>query len=392
MEENIDNNLLSENESHENVLVRREQEVNKKLVQAELLMSRYKVIHNIGLLLISTNSIDIAKSKFLEYLSSSLKFQKILMLKTGENISIMGDSGYNSEQLKTISDSNITIDYLAGLFKTKSLYDSVFVESDDKGKELLGLESFLVGRVVSAEYTLYLIAGYDSENGSMYKYRYPLSNEDVSWFMQIVLLGNSFLERVKMFNQLNNKIKENDLLIQEKEKQVEERTRTLLEALFDAKKYKLALELADIMVILADTSSHKIIYANEMFEKISGYKRDIIISRKTLDFFTVSPLFGAINFFTDEFDYILKEGKSVHGMYIVETANGEEKQLDISTSKFVEDEGGSIYVIIARDVTDERSAQKREKEYAENIEKLNRLIVNRELRIIELKRKVAQSI
>lgn len=385
--------IISNEETHANVPILNTKNIDEKLAYMELLISRYKLGQDIGLMLLTVRDKAEAKSNLKEYMSRLISFQKILLYKSEDVNEIVAHFGYSDDEIDKIKNNPKLLEFMDRLFKNNEYgYDSFYVSENTETENILFLKSFLITRAKKEDHTYYILTGYDSTHEEEYKNKYPISDYDAAWFLQLILLWDSFRERMKIHNQLNSKINEINLLIKEKEKKVEERTRSLLEALFDAKKYKIALELADVLVVLADASSHKVIYANELFETTTGYERATIISRKTIDSFDIISLSNSPEFFSEEFELAIRNSKVARGMYIVKTKNGNERQVDLSISRFAEGEGGSIYVIIGRDVTNERSIQKREKEYAENIEKLNRLIVNRELRIIELKRKVAQNI
>lgn len=392
-EEQINAQLLSDVEAHTNALVKREQEINRKLVLTELLITRYKIIHDIAVVLLRNNDIEEAKKNFLNQLRGELNFQKIIMLRIGESIEIISSVGYSKEGLDNLISNNKTRNLLDEIFKDKSgEFESAFVSENKDMIEAFDLNYALLSRAVYANEKFYIIGGYDTKEGVLYSYKYPIASTDQTWFTQLSILWSSFVERSNLFIQVNNKAEENKKLAEQREKQVEERTRALLDALFDAKKYKLALDQADIIVSLIDVASHKIIYANELFGRVFGYEIEQIVGRKSIEILNLIALSMSHDLFTDDFHSIMKNNRFIKGSYIATTKYNSEKQVDLSFSRFDEEGGGAIYVIIGRDVTEERSITAKEKEYAENIEKLNRLIINRELRIIELKRKIAQNI
>lgn len=391
MEENLPNKLLTEVEAHTNALIQREQEVNRKLVYTERMMSRYQSVHNIGLSLFKINNVIQAKNELLNFLEEQIHFQKILII-SFDNGSLMYDyRGYTDEDISVVKNQGKdVISYLdLNISNLSSEYECIFLSNIEKSEELLGLSTFIVGRDVSTDNKFYFICGYDNKTGSMYNSKYPLKKEDINWYLQIIILWSSFLARSKLFEEINKKANENQLLAEQREREIEDRTRALLDALFDAKKYKLALELADAVVLLVDASSHKIIYANELFEKVTSLKREKAVGRKTLESLNLISLEKLDPFFSESFLNSIKDNGYFRGRYIYILEDKSEKELTISISRFNEEGGGSVYVIIGRDVTNERERIKQEKKHSEDIQKLNQLIINRELRIIELKQRIS---
>ncbi len=391
MEGELSEKLLNEVEAHTNVLVKREQEINKKLVSTEFLVARYKVIHNVALLLLRINDMNEARKEFLNYLVVEMHFQKVLMIGVDASVEIYDNRGYEDSYINELaSRGSLLSDKLGTYFESKSTeFDGVYVGDDSGAEAILGMSTFLVGRAIYKERKFYILSGYDSSRGDIYKAKYPLNKDDISWYIQIIVLWSSFLTRIRLFDEINKNASENLLLAKQREKQIEDRTRALLEALFDAKKFKLALELADAVVLLIDDATHKIIYANELFEKSTGYKRDKVVGKITIESLKLIPLDKSAYLFSMLFEVIMKKNNAFRGRYVFIAEDQSEKEFVISVSRFDEEGGGSLYVLIGRDVTSERDIIKKDKTYAEDILKLNQLIVNRELRIIELKQKIA---
>lgn len=391
MENEISKELLNDVEAHTIALVRREQDLNRKLISTELLMKRYQVLHSLSLLFLRSHDAEKTKKEFLDYLISSMHFQKVILLSTISKFEVNDCRGYLDEESNRISTNKEEIIKSINKYFENSLieFDSLYIDDSKESETLFGLNSFLIGKAHFGDGVIYILSGFDLANGSIFKSKYPLSIDDISWFIQLVVLWSSFLERTKLFEELNAAVASSLLLAEQREKQIEERTRALLDALFDAKKFKLALELADAVVLLVDASSHKIIYANELFEKISGYKRDKFVGRKTLEFLKLIPLDRGVHLFSPSFDLEIKNTNVFRGRFIFISEGGVEHELVLSISRFAEEGGGSVFVVIGRDVTSERNIVKQEQKYAEDIKKLNQLIVNRELRIIELKQRIA---
>lgn len=187
---------------------------------------------------------------------------------------------------------------------------------------------------------------------------------------------------------LRKRFAEQEILVQQREKEIEERTRALLDALYDAKKYLLILEQADLIVILLDGASHRFVYLNKQAEDIFGYKRDDVLRSSTTDILQLVPLVRGSELFNGEFQTTLNEGGVFHGDFAFIKKNEEQGAVRLTVSRFAEEGGAVLLVILGEDITTERERTREERQRVEETERLNQLMIGRELRMIALKEEI----
>jgi PAS domain S-box-containing protein len=382
---------LEEIVAHTNVLVQRGRELDQKLVAMELLMSRYQASHGIALLFSETNEGANALLDFSGYIVREMHFQKVFIVRVGKIISLIAQNGFSYDEIAGyLSHAEEVIKQFGEFLKTSNESDNAELVQVPMGDQrvLFGLTRYLVGYTPDGDDRLFVVAGYDAGKGALYENKYPLSNMDVFWFSQLVLLCGSFMAKMRLFSELKQKASENLMIAQQREKQIEERTRALLDALFDAKKFRLVIERADMLVALIDSASHRFIFVNALWEQLTGFTREEVVGKETFDFLHLEALERQPRLFSPEFDArVIAEG-SFRGSFVLKDKKGDEQALSLSLSRFEDDAGGMLYVVIGRDIKEDRERLARERSHFEEVEKLNQLMINRELRIIELKRQV----
>ena len=366
---------------------------NGKQDKVELLIKRYRDSHGIALLFSRTIDEFEAFQEFMKYLVLAMNFEKALMLRLGKEITFIAQYGYDEAVLKEkiTHDGNLLSKLSKFIHDQNASEDVELITVDgehDDDKKIFDLARYLIGYVVDGKERLFVITGYENQVKENSTNEDSLSTEDTYWFSQLVLLSGAFSGKIKLFNELQKKAKENLLLAEQREKQIEDRTRALLDALFDAKKFRLVLERADLLVAMIDAASRRYIYVNALWETLTGFSRNDVVGKKTFDILKLNPLEHALVLFSSEFDEYITLHGVFHGSYVYTTQNGEEYAFSLSISRFDDDAGGFVYVVIGRDITEDRERTLREKEHVEEVEKLNQLMINRELRIIELKRQI----
>lgn len=380
--------------AHTNALIQRGRDQDRKLVSMELLMGRYQASHGVALLFSRTNEGADALNKFVQYLVGDMNFQKALVVRMGDNLTIEAQKGFTDEELSNYTKDNALLRTSLAQYQTEGIgaenAELIIIDeyTPSKRQELFGLSRYLIGNAPNGKDTLFVIAGYDAYKGALYGNKYPLGEGDVYWFSQIVLLCVSFLDKMHLFNELKQKATENMYLAEQREKQIEERTRALLDALFDAKKFRLVIERADMLVALIDSASRRFIFVNKLWEQVTGFGRDMLIGKKTFDFLHLTPLERQPKLFSPEFDARLLSDGYFRGSFVYQEEHGDERALSLSISRFEDDAGGVLFVVIGYDISEERERNARERSRIEEVEKLNQLMINRELRIIELKRQL----
>jgi PAS domain S-box-containing protein len=383
--------------AHSNVLIQRGRELDQKLVAMELLMSRYQASHAVALLFSQVDEKTDALLEFVNYLVLEMNFQKAGVLRVAKDVALVTQRGFTSAEVADFtSDQGAIRTALAGDVQEQNAIEGAALidlraQGADKGKRLFGLVRYLIGRAKDGDDELVIFAGFDDDKGALYENKYPLAEDDVFWFSQLVLLCISFLDKMRLFNALKQKAAENMILAEEREKQIEERTRALLDALFDAKKFRLVIERADMLVALIDSASHRFIFVNTLWERFTGFPRDSIIGKKTFEALSFEPLEHLEKqpkLFSAEFEMQIQSDGFSRGTFVSVDPTGSERAVSLSFSRFDDDAGGMLYVIIGRDISEDRERSARERARIEEVEKLNQLMINRELRIIELKQQL----
>lgn len=382
--------IKSENVSEVSAVAQAPLQGEKSVTREESVLNRFKIVSDFASLFLRADDEHKLSADLLNQLQSKIPFARVLLLEDSfvqQNVTACGYSEQETqllvENIKQISQQ------LAGQFREDSQGVRYIGGEGAKSFGLntsIFLEAYLVAKIPLEKKVYYLICGTTGEA------RGAISEEDTYWFTTLALLLGSSFARIQSLLSLRKIIDENSHFVEEKEKLIEERTRALLDALFDAKKFRIVLELADVIVMLVDAAGGRIVYANLLFEKVTGYNREDVIERKTITILNLISLHKQSAMFSPEFDAKVKELGAFRENYICTTADGSERELVLSTSRIEEEGGGSLYVLIGRDVTDERALAQKEKQHLEELEKLNQLMINRELRIIELKQKLAQAV
>lgn len=193
---------------------------------------------------------------------------------------------------------------------------------------------------------------------------------------------------LKTIADLEQRFAEQEQLIRQREKEVEERTRALLDALYDAKKYLLILEQADLVVMLLDGASQRFVYFNKRSEDVFGFNRDDVLRKETPKILGLVPLALSGVLFGGEFEKILASGNLFRGAFAFTGKTGAQGTVRFTASRFVEEGGGFLYVLLGEDITKEREYKREERKRIEETERLNQLMIGREERMIELKREL----
>jgi len=155
-------------------------------------------------------------------------------------------------------------------------------------------------------------------------------------------------------------------------------------------KYRMIFENVNDMIIFLDMRG-KIIEANNKLKDIFGYdpqdvKGKSIISLGSFKIKDLSPIksFGLI------MDLVLN-GKTINFLQLeTKDKSGNTIFLESSTTILKKDGKNIGYLAITRDVTEREKTQDALKQRNEELEKINKLSVGRELKMIELKNRVQE--
>jgi len=165
------------------------------------------------------------------------------------------------------------------------------------------------------------------------------------------------------------------------EDKVRERTKRLQEANQSLQKFSLVIEHSPVIVIIIDRNS-VVEYVNPKYINVTGYSSKEVIGKKI-------SLLNASNkhekIYADLWNKILK-GEEWHGDLCDQSKNKNIIWLHTSISPIIDDDFEiTHFVLISEDVTEKRNIDEKIKKYMEEMEQFNKSMVDREMRIIELK-------
>lgn len=157
------------------------------------------------------------------------------------------------------------------------------------------------------------------------------------------------------------------------------------ETLHNQKKYQELFELSTDGILLIDFKSKKIKNANLKSSEILGYDKEELVNLTCTD--VLIPDDGSPCLCEDLSD----DGgdKSISKTFPLKRKDGSLIHASINASIFFSEGSPSIIAAI-RDVTDENKAEEDLKEKIEELERLNKLMVNREMKMIELKEEIGK--
>lgn len=145
----------------------------------------------------------------------------------------------------------------------------------------------------------------------------------------------------------------------------------------DLSKYKLAIDNTDSHVIITDVDG-KVTYANKSAEKMTGYSHSEIIGN-------TPSLWGrqmTAEFYKKLWHVIKVEKKVFSGEITNKRKNGELYIAYASISPIIDDSGNLIgFVGIEEDITENKKT-------TDELKKMNELMINRELKMIDLKKQL----
>lgn len=151
-------------------------------------------------------------------------------------------------------------------------------------------------------------------------------------------------------------------------------------------KLKLGLERSTDAIFITDKEG-KIIYVNPSFEKVYGYNREEALGKTPR--IIKSGVIPAEQY--KQFWNTLLAKKTVAGEIINKRKDGTLLTIDGSNNPIVDDSGKIIgFLAIHRDVTGRKKAEDELKRTNEELARFNQLAIGRELKMIELKKRIAE--
>lgn len=136
-------------------------------------------------------------------------------------------------------------------------------------------------------------------------------------------------------------------------------------------------------ILLADIETKKFITGNRKMCEMIGYSEEDL---KKLGVMDIHPK-DDLPYVLDQFEKQAKKEIQLSKNLPVKRKDGSIFYADVNSSP-ITIEGKNCLLGIFRDVTDRMNAEKKEREYVEGVENMNRLMVGRELKMIELKEEI----
>jgi PAS domain S-box-containing protein len=168
---------------------------------------------------------------------------------------------------------------------------------------------------------------------------------------------------------------------QNHEKALEKSNQEIRSALVDLAEQKFALDQHAI-VSITDRDGN-LTFVNDKFCAITGYSRDQLLGHNHR---IINSNFHDTEFFSNMYQ-LIHSGAVWHGEVRNLTKGGDVFWLDTTIVPFMgDDEKPQSFIAIRSDITARKHAEQELKKSMHNLERLNRLMSDRELRIIELKR------
>lgn len=145
------------------------------------------------------------------------------------------------------------------------------------------------------------------------------------------------------------------------------------------------LDTVDALVVILD-SGGRIVFFNKACEKLTSYKFKEVEGRCIWELFIVPEEIESVK---NVFDNLEKtKFPSKHENYWV-TKGGKRHQIDWSNTVLSGSKKSPEYIIgTGVDVTDYKKAEEKVEAHSQELERLNKIMIGRELKMIELKREI----
>lgn len=168
-------------------------------------------------------------------------------------------------------------------------------------------------------------------------------------------------------------------------KQIKDLKETQRELEISEVKYRKLFETAKDGILLIDPETDKIIDANPYILELIGYTYQEIVGKKLWEI----GVFRDIELTKNAFVELKEKGYMHYEDLPLENKNGQEKSVEFVSNLYPV---GDIHMIQCniRDITDRKIAENKSKVYMEGLEKINRFMTGRELKMVDLKKEIEQ--
>jgi PAS domain S-box-containing protein len=153
----------------------------------------------------------------------------------------------------------------------------------------------------------------------------------------------------------------------------------------DLEKYNLALDSASNHVVITDEDG-VVLYANKSAQKLTGYSNDEILGQTPRLWGGQMPK----EFYTKFWHQIKQEKRVYSGIFNNKRKNGEKYLAEATVSPILDEAQKLVgFVGVEEDVTAERKILDENNANLQKLAKFNELMVGRELKMVEMKKVIA---
>lgn len=148
-------------------------------------------------------------------------------------------------------------------------------------------------------------------------------------------------------------------------------------------RYRKLFETAQDGILLIDPGTEKIIDANPFLLKMIGYSLDETVGKKLWEIGTFSDIKATKEIFSE----LQSKGYARYESLPLKAKDGREIEVEFVSNSYYINELKMIQCNI-RDITDRKKLEKKEQVYLEGLERINKFMVGRELKMVELKEEI----
>lgn len=145
-------------------------------------------------------------------------------------------------------------------------------------------------------------------------------------------------------------------------------------------RYRKLFETAKDGILLIDPATEKIIDANPFLLKLIGYSLDEIVGKKLWEIGAIKDIEVAKLMFQE----LQLKGYVRYEDLPIKSKDGKEHDVEFVSNKYAIN-GSEMIQCNIRDITDRKMAERKAKDYFDGLEKLNKMMTGRELKMAELK-------
>jgi PAS domain S-box-containing protein len=149
-------------------------------------------------------------------------------------------------------------------------------------------------------------------------------------------------------------------------------------------RYRKLFETAKDGILLIDPITEKIIDVNPFLLELMGDTFDEVIGKKLWEIKAIEDVEGAKKLFAE----LQAKGYVRFDDIPMKSKNGGHHEVEFVSNRYSIDETLQMIQCNIRDITDRKDAEKKSATYLEGLEKLNKMMTGRELKMVDLKKEI----